>query len=392
MNPPRPIRLSVTSIQAFMACPTRYQLRYVERLRPVDDKTDALRVGSVWHKMHEIYQAALSTSSKPTALYAAFNDVDDWYRRSPIPVSKTLSDWEVERTMLKTCFAAYMHVYANDTIESVCSELPFELPVYNPQAHINLSRDRAVRIGRFDEIIYRPLTNSLHLLERKTTSRGIEPSSNYWEGTRHNLQVRLYALAFRDMCGMSPTGTFANHLLPIVSHPGFARGWVNPILYDVLHKPSRKLKKLSQKDTAAVLETGIYEGELFTIEKENESTVLINGVPGVLDETKSGKPAMVETLDMYAAGLRNELLSRPEFYFQRREIVVTPAELQQTERDVYRIYNAIKSSGIQDSWFHDTSQCASPFRCPFIPICYGDGGSDAVCKQHVTPPNFYRQA
>ena len=50
------LNLSVTSLQTFKQCPMRYYYRYILGLTPVED-TDALRVGTNYHRIQEIADA-----------------------------------------------------------------------------------------------------------------------------------------------------------------------------------------------------------------------------------------------------------------------------------------------------------------------------------------------
>jgi ATP-dependent helicase/DNAse subunit B len=50
------ISLSATSIGCFKQCPKRYFYRYILGLTPIED-TDALRVGTNYHRVQEIYDA-----------------------------------------------------------------------------------------------------------------------------------------------------------------------------------------------------------------------------------------------------------------------------------------------------------------------------------------------
>ena len=52
------LRLSATSIGRYKACPTRFRNADVEGLR-LEEDSDALRIGTNWHSIQEIYANVL---------------------------------------------------------------------------------------------------------------------------------------------------------------------------------------------------------------------------------------------------------------------------------------------------------------------------------------------
>jgi len=83
---------------------------------------------------------------------------------------------------------------------------------------------------------------------------------------------------------------------------------------------------------------------------------------------KSGKQAVKETVGMYGARLLQDIQERPTFYFARREIARTDAELQDFRQQLFAVYQAQKAFTKAGCWFENESQCRATFPCPMIPI------------------------
>ena len=402
-NPQR-FDLSASSIGAFKACPTRFRLAYREGIRK-DEDTDSQRMGTNWHALHETYHEALYTlrdqegmSDKlkhEHALGAAVDHLNDAY--SEVPATKTPEEWESERQVLVMSFIGYLWYWEDDPIEVLASELAFDLPIHTPKRGMPLPLEDVVRRGKIDHVIlWKGLIGNL---ERKSTSRSIDPSGDYWEKAQKDTQVSMYALAFRDM--------LSEGLLPetVTQHPEFDPDRFGNTLYDVWHKPTIKPTTLSQKDTAALIETGQYCGEEFDVKittetrtltirkKEVEKKVIVgvtvDGLEADVTVGKSGEPSIRETPTMFGARLLEDIQERPEYYFQRKEIARTDKQLQRFRLELFNIYEAQRMYDDTGCWFENEQQCRATFACPFIPICYGPG-ADHVCETGETPEGFKR--
>lgn len=391
MPAPNPtcFHLSASSIGSFKACPTRFRLNYREGLRPAAD-TDSQRMGTNWHAMHEVYADALASARatgsaddvvKNAALAEVVYHLNERYAK--MPNTKTPFEWALERQILLTSFIGYQWYWQEDPIEFLASEVAFELPVHMPRTGLPLPTADALRVGKIDHVIrWQGMVGNM---ERKSTTRSIDGDSDYWDKAKKDTQVSMYALAFRDMRahGLEHYGLGA-------IDPGERFG---NTLYDVWHKPTIKPAWLSQKDTVEAYQKGSYYGEAFNI--------VLNGNPGdagfgvtvdgELTECEIGKKgfSIKETVGMYGARLLADIYERPEFYFARREIARTDAEIKKFRHELFNIYQAQKMYSKTGYWFENEQQCRATFPCPFIPICYGPG-ADAVCDGKTTPPNFKR--
>lgn len=392
---PKCYHLSASSISSFKACPQRFRLAYREGIRQ-DRDTDSQRCGTNWHAMHETYANRLAEGMQPGygveaedapsyALRLVIQQLNERY--ADVPSWLTAEEWNLERQVLLTSFIGYLWYWQNDPVEFIASEVPFNLPLHLPRTGLPLPMTEVQRVGKIDHIV--KWHGAVCSLERKSTSRGIAPDSDYWEKSRKDTQVSMYALAFADMIRFMQPGD---------DHP-FAKLWeragqydrLGNTLYDVWHKPTIKPTMLSQKDTAAFIESGEYMGQKFDVlhtdigERHN---VMVNGVQLDVEQGKKGF-AIRETVDMFAARLLQDIYERPDFYFARREIARTEAEIAEFRGELFSIYQAQKAFAKHDCWFSNESQCRATFPCPFIPICYGPG-ADAACDGVTTPKGFKR--
>jgi hypothetical protein len=400
---PTCFHISASSIQSLKACPQRFRLNYREGLRP-DKDTDSQRMGTNWHSMHEEYANAYAISRalfdketgtplsdqerKDFALTAVVEHLNARYEK--MPNTKTAIEWALERTILLTSFVGYIWRWSEDPIEVLASEVAFDLPVHMPRTGLPLPITEALRVGKIDHVI--KWNGMVGNMERKSTTRSIEADSDYWDKAKKDTQVSMYALAFRDMAERDDSPTYFNK----AKHDGVRFG---NTLYDVWHKPTIKPKELSQKDTAALIETKTYFGQEFEVETfplgadEAGNIVVpprmtVDGEPCDIEMGKKGF-SIRETVGMYAARLLSDIYERPDFYYARREIARTDQEIRKFRGEVYNIYQMMKTFSKSGHWFENESQCRATFPCPFIPVCYGPG-ADAVCDGKTTPQGFKR--
>jgi hypothetical protein len=375
-------RLSATSIAAFKTCPVKFRLGFIEGLKP-DKDTESQRMGTNWHKLHEL--AGAVKGDEAAKIDAVITHLNDAYRTPPISV--TPFDWEVEREVLFQSFIGYLWRWTNDPVEILASEIPFELPLMSPKVNLPLPTSDVVRVGKIDHIVR--WQGAVCNLERKSTSRSITSDSDYWDKAKKDTQVSMYALAFKDI---HAAGGFS-HLAPLPLKEGEAMPRIGNTLFDVWHKPTIKPSSITQAETAEFIKTDMYCGRKFTVtcvEKvgSGEIAATVDGEPVTIEMGKRGY-AFRETPAMFGARLLQDIQVRPDFYYQRREIVRTEAELEAFKHQLFAVYQAQKTFERSGCWFENEQQCRATFPCPFIPICYG-GGSEVVCDGKTVPAGFRR--
>ena len=349
-------KISASSISAFRKCSTAYRLAYIEGIRPAI----------------EAYEKA--DGDKMIAAVEYLNE-----RYAECPTHKDLKDWRLEHTTLITCLAGYVWYWTNDPIEVLAVELPFDLPLHMPKSGLPLPTAEVVRTGKIDALVQRG--GKIGVLERKTTSRSLDPDSDYWDRWRKDTQISNYCLALRDMkaAGLLPKN------IPL------DMPWAG-VIVDIFRKPTIGPKMLTQGDTKAFIESGDYMGEKFAVEVTGESPIV--RVDGEMADLEMGKKgfAIRETLKMFSARLLMDIQQTPEKYFARREIARTDQELNKFRKDLFVTYQSMKMHDTHDLWVENESSCDAPYRCAYKSICYGAGSEAACDRQAPVPAGFKRLA
>lgn len=352
------ISQSATSINDFKHCPMLYNLRHVLRLRPIEDAT-TLRMGSRWHECLEVLEAP--GEDRREALIAHLNKA---YETCPPSVDST--DWEIERIILLYSAIGWQWHWADDQIETIACEVPFDRQVNSVYR----------RRGKIDAIIKR---FGLSLRETKSTSKPIDPGSYLWSHLKLDTQVTLYIIEARhaqlsgklEKYGIKPDD-------PLISG----------VLYDVWHKPTIRPKKLSMAETKKFLESGVYYAEEFSVEKHADGVIedTFYEVNGVAAETVWGKPPKAtkknpdpetpftirETPEMFGARLLADILENPEKHFARKDISRTDAELRTLDAEYYGLARLADFAARQGLFFRNEHHCNATYRCKFSPICHFD--------------------
>ncbi len=392
------IKLSATSIGCFKSCPKRYFYRYILGLAPVED-TDALRVGTNYHRVQEIYDAepggvcecivddGATFQGVPMPYVKSFdlcilcegtgiNPQDPMdavvchlnERYAVPPLSKSSEEWETEKITILYTLIGYRWWYeqqdADYKVESL--EQNFDIPLLSP---ITGAKLHARLRGKIDRVFACGENRFVH--DYKSTSKAIDPDSSFWSHLTLDTQTRLYTYAAKQL-GLGMCG----------------------VLYDAWHKPGIKPKKLSQGDSKKFMETGEYCGEEFTVVAWDTSDaggtrrVQVNGKQAEIEPgKKEGTFAIRETPQMFGARLLEDITARPEFYFARKEVVHHSTSIEAFEWELCNVYHNIRSMTRHNRWTHHEHECEATFKCPFMDFCYNniEIGPDEV------PDNFVKR-
>ncbi|HDY89737.1 MAG TPA: PD-(D/E)XK nuclease family protein [bacterium] len=392
-------KLSASFIASFKACPYRCYLKYVLGLVPIED-TDALRMGTNWHRLLEIMgmrpetvcpecskkqkitsaeilllnttPIELASSNCPLCegtdilpadmMDAVVRQLNQAYET--VPLSKTKEEWLAERAILLYSIAGYNWQYIDDLFEVVAEEIQFSIPVRNPKTGRALPN--VVLNGKIDKIVKSP--NGIYYIdEHKSTSKALDSDSLYWKHLTLDTQTLLYPYAAQQL---QLAGDLEDYGIKS-SDP-----LISGVRYDAWHKPQIKPKKLTQAESKKFVEDGEYMGDKFEVagvgdRHPNGGGILINNERAEIEPgAKEGTFAIRETPDMFGARLLKDIGERPEFYFCRKEIARTESDLKKFEQQIYNIYHTIKFIERNNAWWENESQCEATFRCPYLNVCY----------------------
>jgi hypothetical protein len=393
------MRLSASCISCFKACPMRFFLQYECGLSPAQE-TEALRIGTVYHTCREILSRGskgVCPNSRPDRpckdtcyICGGFNELETDpmdsitnflnRRYESMPEWFNGEEMKIERAMILHAMVGYKWYYQNDTLVTKATELKAESPLFNPRAH-RCVQD-CVLVYKMDSMC--EWNGAAGIGENKTTSKSVAQDSDYWSNLRMATQPSLYIYNTQkaQRAGLlEPWGIKATDPL------------INKVLYDVFHKPGIGPKNLTQGASLEFAQTGQYCGGEFKVEisrgVDDAEVIQVNGDLATYEPgKKAGTFALHETPDMFGARFLQDISERPDFYFARREIEKTDADMIAFEHELYNIYRAITNYRKSKSWFKNEQQCEATFKCPFMGLCYNNVVVTVESAKTNTPDGF----
>jgi hypothetical protein len=388
----------------------RYRIAYVEGIRPAQD-AQPLRLGTNYHAGLEVLEMSVGKVvnldasgvdsqfvTEENRLELAVEVATSVY--TTIPDWADATEWAVEREIVANALEAYHWLYPSGSseYETVATELQFDLPLVNPETGRPTPSFR--RVGKIDRIIRSKATGRLLVHEYKSSSKPIDSGSTYWQRLRKDTQSKFYILAARDVQGNQDLKE-----LGIYAEDRTSGNMISGLLHDVFHKPGIAPKKLTQAESAEFVKTGDYCGQHFEVETiaftANSAlpvdTYEVDGVQATIelgavpkpkkDGTQAPPPfAIRETPGMYGARLLQDMTTRPEYYFARREVAFTDDELKAFEYQIWALQRNMAEMEKSGHWFENEQQCEATFKCAYCSLCYNN--VDVFHGQ--TPPGFKR--
>ncbi len=369
------IRLSASKIKIYKQCAYRCYMNYFLGIEQAKD-SDALRIGTNWHRCLEILMMksaticpeCAKTQNNPNCVICEGTDItpDDLLDAvvrelnraySDVPVYKTREEWLTERARLLYSIIGYKWYYQDDAYEVLAEELYFKIPIAGTFV-----------TGKIDKII-RTATGQVCVMEHKSSSSSLDPSSDYWGALGIDTQTTLYPWAFNKMAD-------AGELDGVC----FSGTSIPEVLYDVWRKPQTKPKFLSQAESKKFLQAAEYFGTRFEViiaYADGDSPpmvgVTVNGEEAELKPgAKEGTFAVKETPDMYGARLLNDITEDPARFFVRKPLGRTAKDIARLENELTSILNTMKFLDETGSWYHCEDSCEAKYKCPYINYCYNN--------------------
>lgn len=365
----RTLHLSATAIREFLHCPNCFRYGYIEGIRPVED-TESQRMGTNWHKLHELYRNLLVTVAADQAFDMVMATLGELYAR--VPDGFDAEVWETEYQILANSFAAYVWYYQNDQIETLATEVGFKLPLRHPKTNLPLPISEVLVPGKIDQIIRRE--GRIAISDYKSTTKSLDADSEFWSKLRLDSQLSTYCLALWDLMAAGKLAEYGITPEDVISGA----------FYDVWHKPQISAKAIPQGETDALVaegeQQGVYHGKKFEIVVTRDADGIVTGVtvdgrPALFETGKTkDKPnkkfSIRETPAMFGARLLADIYERPAFYFVRKEIPRTMDDLRAFRREVYNIYQTIKAMRAGNWWFRNDQQDSMTSHGSWGKLCY----------------------
>lgn len=257
---------------SFLACQRKHFYRYEVGLRPNTD-ANALRFGSAWHNAMEA-RWQLKTYEAALAVATAGNGLDD-----------------MQRHTLAGLLIGYCKCYEGiEIVKTMQPEVQFHHSIKGSNTF-----DAAGKIDGLG-ILH---DGRLALIEHKTCSDDISHESDFWLRLRSNNQILQYVYAARML------------------------GWnIEIVIYDVTRKPCIDLVQKPVLDE---------NGLKIVKDKFGNRVLKANGEPRQSGnkEKEETLETVLETPDEFGDRLADDTMTRPEFYFARREVPVTDQDLEE---------------------------------------------------------------
>jgi len=312
--------LTHSRLSCFRACPRRHYLRFELGLRPESDGL-ALRVGTGFHAALEAQDKGQDASA---TLEAAIADPFDL-------------------ALVAAMFNGHRQRWEAEGLEAVAAELPFDLPIVNPETGAATPLFRMA--GAIDRIVRLP-DGRVALMEYKTTSRDFSPGADYWVALHKDQQLSIYVIAARAL--------------------GYD---VTTVLYDVTRRPQQRplkatpVEERKYTEKASKLKDGTVRpaGSLYANQRESD-----------------------ETPDEFAARVAESIAAAPEQHFARIEIARLDDDLAKCQAGVWQQMQTLRAMQRGGGWYENPGACFSPSPCSYLPIC------DRSDLEQTTPPGFVR--
>lgn len=310
-----------------------------------DRQSTPLRMGTVVHDGLDRMAQGEPVDDAIHLATSLYDDVPAW-----VQTDDDVHDWECERVVVAELMRGYAnHYHTSEVAEYVATEMTFNMPLVDPGTN---EPSRWCVAGKIDKIV-RLADGRLAMVEHKTTGESIEPESDYWKRLSIDQQISLYYLA-------------AHH----VGYP------VETVIYDVIRKPSIRPSQVPLLDD---------DGVKIVLDASGQRVRNGNGAWRQSADSKLGYAlqSRAETPSEFGQRLADDIATRPEFYYARREIPRLNADLDEFAFELWQMAQILGDCKDHGRWPRNTAACIHPYRCEYTELCfYGYKPEDRV------PPGF----
>jgi len=340
--------LTNSRIASFKQCRRKHYFAYHLAVRRAP--SEALRIGGAVHMGLDILKSGQKIDHAVRAIldnYATLiaDAVDDEYAEAlTVECEKCIrlvQGWEWR--------------WSESSIEVVATELGFGVPIINPQTR------RATPIyrlrGKIDAIV-RMENGELAILEHKTTGESIDAESDYWKRQRLDSQISLYMIAAKTL--------------------GYE---VTTVLYDVIHKPTIRPKRIAQTDEA---------GLKIVLDENGDRVLKSDGMPRQSADAKKGWTLQTEreTVTAYGERLIADIYDRPDYYYARVSVPRLASDLEAMREELWDVQQDIRAAELNNNHYRNSGACMSPYPCEYLDVCSHDTDLHETTPRRVPPSRF----
>lgn len=348
--------LTNSRMQKFKTCPRAHRFAYELGLRRDRDAT-ALRIGGCVHKALE---RLWGKERGDTPLAIALGVVADNYATLPAWVTNVDAEreWNYERETVAALIQGYWNRWSGETPTAEAVELPFTAPIVNPETG---GTSRTFQLAGKIDAIATLADGRLAVVEHKTTSDDLGADSDYWKRLRIDPQISGYMLGAKEI--------------------GFD---CQTVLYDVIRKPTIRPEQIPLIDADGFKVVLNDAGErVFLTNKAGERTK-----PRETGDAEKGWVLQKRPMspEEWWKKLSDDIASRPDWYYQRREIARLDADMESYAAELWQMSELIREARTKERWPRNTTACIGMSRCDYLDICHL--GLEAGVDE--TPEGFVR--
>lgn len=289
----------------FASCPRAYQFAYSMLRRPATE-SDAMAFGTLVHKALESWWLAEPEHRRLAALHTLQSEHEqgrcDAYA---LATARALMD-------------GYERQYRHQDLETLCVEVQYTAPLMNPETS-GVSKTWELS-GKIDAIAKEP-SGRVVIIEHKTTSSDLDPTSDYWPRLAIDGQVSGYYLGAKAI--------------------GYD---VEDCIYDVIRKPSIKPYKKTPEDKVRLKK---------------------DGTPYADTRLQDESP------DEYEERLAQDIAERPERYYARKRVARLESDMLDYLYDVWAVGRNIAEAERLGRFPRNPDSCSGYGTCEYFPVCSG---------------------
>ena len=299
------MRLLTNSMRRkFSACPRAHQFAYVMMRRPLHE-SDALAFGSLIHRALEAWWSHEPEHRRLAALHSVASEAENGADPYTMATARALIE-------------GYDREYRSQDLEAVLVETEFKAPLMNPETG-GVSKTWILS-GKIDAIAKEP-SGRLVIVEHKTTSSDLDPTSDYWPKLAIDGQVSGYYLGAKAI--------------------GYD---VEDCVYDVIRKPSLRPYKATPADK---------------IQYKKDGTPY------------AGTRLADETPEEWESRLLADIEERPDRYFARKRVARLESDMQDYLFDMWAVGRNIADSERLGRFSRNPDSCSGFGTCEYFPVCSG---------------------
>lgn len=332
--------LTHSRIDAFKVCRRKHWFSYEMGIRR-ESEGKALRMGSAFHDAVECLANTGDLAAACQRIYAKYEAMPDLADEQ---------EWTYERETVLRLVCGYEWRWSHDELQHIAPEREWRLPLLNPQTgHASKTFDLA---GKIDDIVGLP-DGRIAVMETKLLSEELDDDSPLWKRLRIDHQISMYVNAARRL--------------------GYS---ADCVLYNVARKPTIKPTEIAILDDLGCKVVLDAKGERVRTQK------------GIWRQTGDKEQGYVLQTRPMTAGewgdkLSDDIASRPDWYFARKEIPRLDVDLERYEAELWDIQKVMRDAQLNDRHYRTCNKETCAW-CGYFDMCStGWQSSDALPEGFV---------